>query len=99
VDDRKGFVGSFNLDPRSAYLNTEMGVVFDDPVLASRLTAEYLHLTSPAQSWWLGLDDQQHVRWLERQDTPRWLTREPDSSLRQRVSARVISWLPLESQL
>ena len=33
VDDRRGFVGSFNLDPRSAYLNTEMGVLFDDPVL------------------------------------------------------------------
>lgn len=36
VDDRRGFVGSFNLDPRSAYLNTEMGALFDDPVLAAR---------------------------------------------------------------
>src|SRR5690606_33208058 len=35
VDDARGFVGSFNLDPRSANLNTEMGVLFDDPALAA----------------------------------------------------------------
>lgn len=99
LDDRHGFVGSFNLDPRSAYLNTEMGVVFDDPMLARQLTREYLHLTSPEQSWWLALDERQHVRWLQREGTPHWLLREPDSSLRLRATARVISWLPLESQL
>ena len=99
LDDRHGFVGSFNLDPRSAYLNTEMGVIFDDPVLAAQLTAEYLRLSSPEQSWWLALDAKDRVRWLEREPPPRWMTTEPDSSLRLRASARVISWLPLESQL
>jgi hypothetical protein len=46
VDGRRGFVGSFNLDPRSAYLNTEMGVLFDDPVLGAQLRDEYLRLAS-----------------------------------------------------
>lgn len=99
LDDRHGFVGSFNLDPRSAYLNTEMGVIFDDPVLAAQLTAEYLRLSSPEQSWWLALDARDRVRWLEREPPPHWVDTEPDSSLRLRTSARVISWLPLESQL
>ena len=36
-DRRIGFVGSYNLDPRSNRLNTEMGVVFDCPDLAKRL--------------------------------------------------------------
>ena len=99
LDDRRGFVGSFNLDPRSAYLNTEMGVIFDDPVLAAQLTAEYLRLSSPQQSWWLALDPRDRVRWLEREPPPHWVDTEPDSSLRLRTSARVISWLPLESQL
>ena len=99
LDDRHGFVGSFNLDPRSAYLNTEMGVVFDDPVLARQLTDEYLHLASPEQSWWLALDPEGRLRWLDRQPPIRWIDTEPDSSLRQRATARVISWLPLESQL
>ncbi|GAB3055373.1 phospholipase D family protein [Stenotrophomonas tumulicola] len=99
LDDRHGFVGSFNLDPRSAYLNTEMGVIFDDPVLARQLTGEYLRLASPEQSWWLGLDGRDRVRWLQRTPPPTWIGTEPDSSLRLRTSARVISWLPLESQL
>jgi len=99
LDDRLGFVGSFNLDPRSAYLNTEMGVVFDDPLLARQLTKEYLRLASPQQSWWLALDGDGKLRWLQRDGEPHWILREPDSGLQQRVSARVISWLPLESQL
>ena len=36
-DRRIGFIGSYNLDPRSSKLNTEMGVLFDCPALAKRL--------------------------------------------------------------
>ena len=36
-DRRIGFIGSYNLDPRSSKLNTEMGVLFDCPALARRL--------------------------------------------------------------
>ena len=39
-DRRIGFVGSYNLDPRSSRLNTEMGVLFDCPALAKRLPEE-----------------------------------------------------------
>ncbi|MER2177287.1 MAG: phospholipase D-like domain-containing protein, partial [Stenotrophomonas maltophilia] len=100
VDDRRGFVGSFNLDPRSAYLNTEMGVLFDDPVLAGQLRQEYLRLASPSQSYWVALGPAGDVRWLER-DTqpPQWRYVEPDTGFWLRASARAISWLPLESQL
>lgn len=99
LDDRRGFVGSFNLDPRSAYLNTEMGVLFDDPVLAAQLREEYLRLADPAQSYWVTLHNDQ-VRWLDpAADPPALLDREPDTSFWLRTTARVISWLPLESQL
>ncbi|WP_127564652.1 phospholipase D family protein [Stenotrophomonas indicatrix] len=99
VDDRRGFVGSFNLDPRSAYLNTEMGVLFDDPVLGAQLRGEYLRLASPEHSWWLALDADEQLRWLQREPPPHWVDAEPGSSLGKRWTARVISWLPLESQL
>ena len=36
-DRRIGFIGSYNLDPRSSKLNTEMGVLFNCPVLSKRL--------------------------------------------------------------
>jgi putative cardiolipin synthase len=100
VDDRRGFVGSFNLDPRSAYLNTEMGVLFDDPVLAARLREEYLRLSSPELSYWMYLNKDSELRWLDRAVTPPVAYRtEPDTSLWLRTTTRVISWLPLESQL
>ena len=99
VDDRRGFVGSFNLDPRSAYLNTEMGVLFDDPVLGAQLRDEYLRLASPEHSWWLALDEDDRLRWLQRQPPPHWVPAEPGSSLGKRWTARLISWLPVESQL
>ena len=37
VDSTKAFVGSFNFDPRSALLNTEMGLVIESPTLALRI--------------------------------------------------------------
>ena len=39
ADARRIFVGSFNLDPRSARLNTEMGLVIDSASMATRLSA------------------------------------------------------------
>ena len=100
LDDARGFIGSFNLDPRSAYLNTEMGVWFDDPALAAEVRAEYLRLASPAHSYWVFLDGDGRVRWLDRAATPpRVLASEPDASLARRALARVLGWLPIESQL
>ena len=38
VADRKiSFVGSFNLDPRSKSINTEMGIIFESDSLSNRL--------------------------------------------------------------
>src|SRR3546814_7099551 len=51
IDGERGFIGSFNLDPRSAYLNTEMGVLFEDDDIARALREEYLFLAGPALSY------------------------------------------------
>ena len=37
VDGERIFIGSFNFDPRSAFLNTEMGVLIDSPEIAGAL--------------------------------------------------------------
>ena len=39
VDRERLFIGSFNFDPRSANINTEMGVFIDDPGLAAVIDA------------------------------------------------------------
>jgi len=100
VDDTRGFIGSFNLDPRSRDLNTEMGVLFDDPEIGRSLRREYLRLADPALSYWVYRGPEGAVRWLDRAtQPPTALTREPDASLLQRATACVAGWLPIESQL
>ena len=100
VDDRHGFVGSFNFDPRSANLNTEMGVLFDDPRLAAALRREYERLTAPAQSYRVYLADDGTLRWHDGMaDPPRELEAEPQAPAWLRAATRVLGWLPLESQL
>ncbi|HEY0503717.1 MAG TPA: phospholipase D family protein [Lysobacter sp.] len=100
LDDARGFVGSFNVDPRSKDLNTEMGVLFDDPVLARQLGDEYLRLIDPASSYWVYRNAAGELRWLDRaQPSPVVLDHEPDSGLGRRALARVTGWLPIESQL
>ncbi len=100
VDDRRGFVGSFNLDPRSVYLNTEMGVIFDDPEIGRRLVEEYLHLADPDQSYWVFLDGEGRLRWLDRDaEPPTVLDTEPDTGWGMRSMVWLLGWLPIESQL
>ena len=41
-DRRKMFVGSFNLDQRSLYLNTEIGLVFEQPKIARRAAESFV---------------------------------------------------------
>ena len=41
VDGRYGFVGSFNFDPRSVSLNTEMGLLFEHAGLAQEMQAVF----------------------------------------------------------
>ncbi len=100
VDDARGFVGSFNLDPRSVDLNTEMGVLFEDPAIAVDLRNEYLRLIDPTVSYWVYRNAEGDLRWLDRALVPpRVLDHEPDTSAWQRGVVRVMGWLPIESQL
>lgn len=100
VDGARGFVGSFNLDPRSVDLNTEMGVLFEDEALAAELRNEYLKLVGPGLSYQLQLDDEGRLRWLDASVAPPLvLTHEPDTTWARRLLVRVIGWLPIESQL
>ena len=100
VDDRRGFVGSFNVDPRSIDLNTEMGLFFDDPALGAALRELYVHLSSPDLSYWVHINDEGRLRWLDAAATPpEVLGNEPESTRLQRLLVWFMTWLPIESQL
>ena len=67
IDGRAAFVGTFNIDPRSAYLNTEDGILFYDPVLVGELEAQIKLEMSGPNSWNPAVDDpDSHAGWFTR---------------------------------
>ncbi len=51
VDGRIAFIGSYNLDPRSENLNTEVGLLIEDEALARELQGEMEADMRPENSW------------------------------------------------
>lgn len=99
VDGRLGFIGSFNFDPRSISLNTEMGVLFDDPALTREVNEVFAEEISPASSYRLSLRDGE-IAWQDGTGAgARMLDAEPEASIWRRMAATVIGLLPIESQL
>ena len=96
VDHRQLFVGSFNFDPRSARLNTELGFVIDSPALAAQLDRQ-LREKAHQRGYQLRLGPQDRLQWLDgRSDPPLVLDEEPGTSLWLRLGVRVLSWLPID---
>ena len=94
-DRRIGFIGSYNLDPRSSKLNTEMGVLFNCPALARRLP-ETTERDLDRNAYRVELDGKRLI-WVTREgDKEVRYHSEPDADLVKRVKAQVISWLPIE---
>ena len=100
IDRRWVYVGSMNLDPRSAYLNTEMGILADSPELAAQLLQQFELSTSPELSYRVELEPDGELVWYDRgggQDR-RW-QHEPDASFLRRASVTLLRLLPIDSQL
>lgn len=95
VDDRRAFVGSFNFDLRSAFLNAEMGVIFTDPSMVAELSDWWQTLNTDTLSWELGLNGG-HTVW-RRGGTVRY--RDPGASLFRRSVSWLVGKLPIHGQL
>jgi putative cardiolipin synthase len=96
VDRQRVFVGSFNLDPRSTRLNTEMGVVIDSPKLASALSDALDRLTGSAV-YVVRLSPQGRLEWVDGDGTV--YTTEPNTTALRRATVEVLSWLPIDWML
>lgn len=93
VDGARIFIGSFNFDPRSATLNTEMGLVIESPRMAQALHRGF-DQGLDGLAWHVRLQNGKPL-W-ERFGTPSNTTQEPGTSLPKRLALRVIGWLPVE---
>ena len=99
VDGRHVFVGSFNLDQRSAYLNAEIGLTVDSETLARTLTAG-IDRDLAATTYRLTLAADGALQWEEAGAGGTVVHRaEPKAGLLRRLGAGVLSWLPIEGLL
>ena len=99
IDRKRLFVGSFNFDPRSANLNTELGFVIESPALAEELTRRF-DAGAARSAYAVHLSDSGRLYWTatEQGDTARYDT-EPGTTWLQRATVTLLSWLPIESLL
>ena len=96
VDRRRVFVGSFNFDPRSMRLNTEMGLVVESAGLAGKLAA-FFDDEVPRLAYEVRLAPDGRLSWIERTASgERRFDVEPGTSWFRRTTIEMMSFLPIE---
>ncbi|MFG3824591.1 phospholipase D-like domain-containing protein, partial [Escherichia coli] len=96
IDSKTVFIGSFNFDPRSIQLNTEMGFVIESEALASLIHKRFLQSLHDA-AWQLRLDKWGRINWIEhQQDRDVVLKKEPATTLWKRALVKLARLLPVE---
>jgi putative cardiolipin synthase len=97
VDERRIFIGSFNFDPRSLRLNTEMGVLVESRRMAEGLARSFAE-DFPAMSYRPALNEDGSIRWDETNGRGA-VTRhdeEPGVTLLSRLVFSLLALLPIE---
>jgi putative cardiolipin synthase len=99
VDRKSVFIGSFNFDPRSININTEMGVIIHDPKLAA-IYADAIAAALPEQTYEVFLNEKNKVRWrtfVEGQE--KIFEKEPETTWGDRFKVGLVRILPIRGQL
>ncbi len=100
VDDRYLFVGSFNWDPRSVNINTEMGILIESPEVTTR-ASKALKQAVKAETFAVRLEEDDRLTWTENDPdgTRRIYYYEPTGSFWDHFMAGFYGILPIGSQL
>lgn len=95
--DNKVFIGSFNLDPRSFHLNTEVGLVVESDQLQEEIS-KILDQTLDKVAYEVQLDENGELIWLDHQadGTVIKYKTDPQTTRFQRFVMKIVSYLPLE---
>ena len=101
VFDRKSvFIGSFNLDPRSTALNTEIGVMIDSPEVAGQVGELMDEGVAPGAAFHVTLDANDNLVWsTENNEGKVEYYTDPETNLFYRFMVDLIGMLPIEDQL
>jgi putative cardiolipin synthase len=102
VFDRKyTFVGSFNLDPRSVNLNTEMGFLVDSRSLADAVAGSIENDIAAGNSWQVIMRADEQVAWITSENgiIKTETETEPMTSKARRAEADLLMVVPDKAQL
>ena len=91
------FIGSFNFDPRSANLNSEVGLVVESDVL-QKYISKSLDQYLPQIAYELKLNKQGEIIWLDQHKDGSIVEykHDPETTKFQRFAMQAVSYLPIE---
>lgn len=96
VDDYQVFIGSYNVDPRSANINTEMGVIINDEELAKQLHSA-LSDELLGQAYEVKLLENGSLQWHTVEAGEKVVyDSEPRVDISDHVWLAIMSWLPID---
>jgi putative cardiolipin synthase len=96
IDRQRVFIGSFNFDPRSQKLNTEMGFVIESPALASEM-ADNIGRLLASHAYQVRIGTEGELEWIEQADSRTTMyRREPGASPWRRVGVKAVALLPID---
>ena len=96
IDRAQVFIGSFNVDPRSKRLNTELGFVIDSPSMATDVS-EAMPARLAERAYRLRLTPEGSIQWIERSQGRELVhDTEPGTTFWQRFGVEMLSLLPIE---
>lgn len=100
VDGEKSFIGSFNIDPRSADINSEIGLLVHSRPFAKQVGAFLDEGVHPDNAYRVTLDERGRTIWSTQVDgqTKTW-TRDPETTFGRRFMNGLLGLLPIEDQL
>jgi putative cardiolipin synthase len=93
LDADRVFIGSFNFDPRSVFLNCEMGFLVRSPELARAVTRSFDDMFGE-RAWRVTYGQGRGLVWQD--GAGEAATTEPGASAMNSIALTVIGWLPIE---
>lgn len=96
IDSKRLFIGSFNFDPRSIHLNTELGFIIESEFIASQVEDEFYQQVDLV-AYQLSLDESGDIVWTERNGDETVLhNNEPGMTFFSRSVLSILSVLPID---
>jgi len=95
IDQRTVLIGSMNFDPRSAWYNSELGILVESPELAAQVVQAFDRITSSERVWKMAFDEK-GLAWISTDPKDANTLRSEPASFWRRVQVELLGPLAPE---